>query len=260
MPLSDEHKAKMKAGRAEAARLRKEAKDATKMAAGHERDEQIRRNADSLQAQQELREEDLGVGAIDPAKLHAEPSNEAMRYAIEQRRKRFAHQSGVENARVGWHYARMKLPGTCGTEDAKSAVRQMMAQAKREGWLPVQGDDPEDKKYEGNDCAAGTSMRGYMDTVLMKIRQEDKFLMDQAQAEKEARRSGTFDAETLALAERSGMGRAYHAAQNDLTRDPFMAKRVAIADALPFTATKVTTQFTEGDIRRGSIPGMPIGR
>lgn len=260
MPLTPEHKAKMAAGRAEAARLRKLAKDATSMPAGHARDEQIRMNTDSLEAQQEVRMEQLGVEAIDPAKLYAEPDNEAMRYAIEQRRKRFEGQSGVENPVPGWHYARMKLPGTCADDNAKSAVRDMMSRAKREGWIPVQENDPEDAKYKGNDCAAGTTMRGYMDTVLMKIRIEDKYLMDQAQAELERRKSGTFDSDTLMLAQRAGLGGAYHAAQNDLTKDPFMARRVAHADAVPVTMTKMATQFTEGDIRRGSIPGMPIGR
>lgn len=257
--LSPEHIAAMIEGRKKAKerkeleRIAAQGKDATAMPAGHERDEQIRKNAEALEAQKEIRHEDIGVEPIDPSKLNAPISNEAMRFAIEQRKKRFSNQHPVQNAQPGWIYCRMKLPGTCSTEDAKVQVRQAMQQAKLQGWVPVQGNDPEDKKYEGNDCASGTPLRGYMDTVLMKMRIEDKILMDEEAARKRARQ-GIIEEQTILLAQQRGIGNTYRGGV--VGDDPELAKRFSPDQR---STVVMRTTFTEGDLRRGSIPGMAVG-
>src|SRR5258708_7714853 len=104
MALSEEHKAKMAAGRVRAAEARKlAAKSTVNMPAGHERDEQRRVNADSLAERAESHDNQHELGAVDPAKL-------AKRDRETQARLEMIERDGVENAQPGYRYARITCP------------------------------------------------------------------------------------------------------------------------------------------------------
>src|SRR5215472_17536485 len=90
-PMTEEQKAKMRAGRVRAAeRRREEAKSTAGMPAGHERDEQRRINADSLAQRIEEHDQQYGKEPIDEAKLNLRDRETLQR--IEDSR------GGVQNA------------------------------------------------------------------------------------------------------------------------------------------------------------------
>ena len=255
MPLSEEHKAAMAAGRARAAEKRKlAAKSTVAMPAGHERDEQRRINADANQERVEKRDEALGLEAIDESKLKHR-DNETMQ------RVEMMEAEDVQNAQPGYRYARITCPEGY-SYNAKANIRQMKALAEANGYEPVQGEMLEDKRFKGNDHANGGTLRGLADTFLWRIREEDYQAMQRKNDEK-ARRQGSIEDQTVRYAESRGVRTMHGAAGDFRSQDPLMAQVAGDAGRVEtFRGVRpntVQTRFTEGDIRRGSLKG-PDGR
>lgn len=255
MPLSEDHKAKMKAGRVRAAEKRKlAAKSTVGMPAGDERNEQRRINADSLAERAERHDEQHGTEAIDPAKL-AKRDRETL-YRVEDSK------DGVQNPQPGYRYVRITLADAYRESGSKANIRAMHAQAKENGFEPVHGPMTEDEKYKGNDHASGSTLRGLADTVLYRITEENWRLLQAKNAEK-ARRQGGVEDQVVRYAEQRGI-RTMHGASGDFaSQDPLMARIAGDAGRVEtFRAPRpgqVQTKFSEGDVRRGSMRG-PDGR
>lgn len=220
----------------------------SELPAGHPRNEAKQRVKDDLEARIDANAE---TEAIDPAKLN-QRDNEILRHVVEG-----GPETGsipVENAQQGWRYGRFTVADGFGSA-ARANIRSMHEAAKLNGWRPVSGEDTEDERFKGNDCAGGSSLRGVGDTILMKIREEDYQRMLAKSREKQ-RREGAIEEQSLILAERHGV-RTMHAVAGDFNQDPMMA-RVA-GDAGREETYRMRTTITEGDLRRGSMRG-PDGR
>jgi hypothetical protein len=251
MALTEDHKAKMKAGRVRAAAERKDAaKSTVGMPAGDERNEQRRVNADALEEQAERHDEQHGLGAIDPAKLAKRDSETLFR--IEDSK------GGVQNPQPGYRYVRITLADAYRESGSKANIRAMHAQAKENGFEPVHGPMVEDDKYKGNDHATGSSLRGLADTVLYRITDENWERLQVKNAEK-ARRQGGVEDQVVRYAESRGIRTMHGAAGDFRSQDSLMAQVAGDAGRVEtFRGQRpgqVQTTMTEGDIRRGSIKG-----
>jgi hypothetical protein len=245
----------MKAGRVRAAEKRKlEAKNTTAMPAGHERDEQRRINKDVNEERLEVRDEQQGTEAVDPAKL-AHRDRETLSRIEEMNRE------DVENPQPGYRYARITCPEGY-SYNAKANIRQMKALAEKAGYEPVHGTMPEDERFKGNDHASGGTLRGLADTFLWRIREEDYQELQRQNAIKAARQ-GAIEQETVRYAESRGVGTMHAAAGDFASQDKLLASVAQGAGKVehfrPARPGEVQTKFSEGDIRRGSMRG-PDGR
>ena len=120
MALSEDHKAKMKAGRVRAAEARKlAAKSTVAMPAGRERDEQRRINKDANEQRIEERDDALGLEGIDESKLKHRDRETMAR--LEQ-----LDSEDVQNKQPGYRYARITCPEGY-SYNAKANIRQMKA-------------------------------------------------------------------------------------------------------------------------------------
>jgi hypothetical protein len=224
------------------------------MAAGATRDEQRAINADSLAERAERHDEQHGLGAIDPSKL-AQRDRETL-FRVEDSK------GGVQNPQPGFRYIRVTIHEGYRDNGSKANIRTMHALAKEYGFEPVHGEMKEDEKYRGNDHATGSSLRGLADTVLYRITEENYAKMQAKIAEK-ARRQGAVEEQTLVYAQRRGIGTMHAAAGDFASQDKLMAQIAQSAGQVEtYLAQRpdtLKTNFTEGDIRRGSIKG-PGGR
>lgn len=251
MALSEDHKAKMKAGRVRAAEARKlAAKSTVAMPAGHERDEQRRINKDANEQRIEERDEALGLEGIDESKLKHRDRETMAR--LEQ-----LDSEDVQNKQPGYRYARITCPEGY-SYNAKANIRQMKALAEANGYEPVQGEMIEDKRFKGNDHANGGTLRGLADTFLWRIREEDYQAM-MRKGEEKARRQGGIEDQVVRYAESRGVRTMHGAAGDFRSQDPLMAQVAGDAGRVEtFRGSRpgqVRTTITEGDIRRGSIKG-----
>lgn len=112
--------------------------------AGHKRDEEKRKRADTLAAEIE---KDAEAGSLNPDALKIE--NEVAQHFNE-----FTGQLDVSNRQAGRYYVWVKCHNT------------VTAAYKAMGFQPVKGDDPECEEYKGNDCAGASSLRGVADVLL----------------------------------------------------------------------------------------------
>lgn len=212
---------------------------------GHKREEEQRRRKDNLEEQQAA---DTGTERIEKSKLE-QRDNEIMR-ALDP----ISGSIPVMNAQPGFRYARITDAGTYGNE-ARISIRLMHQEAKRWGWVPVSGDDPEDARFKGNDCAAGSSLRGVGDTILFRI-SEENYQRQQAYHERKILRQGAVEENAVTFNEklkRAGYPAMYHEAGGDFGNDPFLARRFSPDEGRPMPLK--TTSFSEGDLRRGSMKG-----
>jgi hypothetical protein len=251
MALSEDHKAKMKAGRVRAAEARKlAAKSTAAMPAGHERDEQRRINKDANEQRIEERDDALGLEGIDQAKLKHRDRE------IQDYLEKVDNQD-VENAQPGFIYGRITCPEGYGN-NAKANIREMKRRAEAAGYVPVQGNMPEDERYKGNDHANGGTLRGLFDTFLWRITQE-KYDELMAKNAEQARRQGGIEDQVVRYAESRGIRTMHGAAGDFRSQDPLMAQVAGDAGRVEtFRGQRpgqVQTKFSEGDIRRGSIKG-----
>lgn len=218
----------------------------SEMPAGHEREEATKRVADQLAEKIETNAAQSGLEAIDPSKL-AQRDNEILRHV---------GQGGVvdvSNMQPGFRYAFMPTPAQY--RDARSAIRMMISSAQSNGWHAVKEDMPEGREIKGNDAAETSSLRGVGDCVLYRIREEDAAIMDAKQQRKQQRSSAIEDQSRVFASER-GIGANYHAVAGDFRQDPEMARRFSVEQSSPVTM-RATSTFTEGDLHRGSISGIP---
>ena len=253
MALSDAQKAAMKAGRVRAAEARKlAAKSAVGMPAGDERNEQRAINADALAERIERHDEQMGTEALDPAKL-AHRDREIMDH-LEK-----VDSDDIENRQPGYRYARITCPEGYGN-NAKANIREMKRRAEAAGYEPVNGTMPEDERYKGNDHANGGTLRGLFDTFLWRITEDAYQALMRKNAVQERRQGGIED-QTVVYARSRGVN-TMHGVAGDFRQDQLMASVAGDAGVVEtFTAKRpdtMTTKFSEGDIRRGSIKG-PTG-
>jgi hypothetical protein len=252
--ITPEHRAKMTAGIKVAAEKRRQAKATAGMSAGHERDEQRRINKDNLEARAEQHDEQHELGAIDPAKL-AKRDRETL-FRVEDSK------DGVQNPQPGYRYIRVTIAEGYRENGSKANIRQMHALAKKYNFEPVHGDMVEDEKYKGNDHATGSSLRGLADTVLYR-QSEEAYQAMQADIAEKARRQGAIEQETVRYAESRGVHTMHGAAGDFRSQDPLMASVAGEAGRVEtFRGVKpqtAKTNFTEGDLRRGSLRG-PSGQ
>lgn len=251
MALTEEHKAKMKAGRVRAAEARKlAARSTVNMPAGDDRNEQRRINADVNAERIARHDEQMGTESIDPSKL-ANRDRETL-FRVEDSK------DGVENPQPGYRYVRITLADAYRESGSKANIRTMHAAAKENGFEPVHGDMVEDKKYKGNDHASGSTLRGLADTVLYRITEENWQRLQARNAEK-SRRQGGIEEQTIRYAESRGVHTMHGAAGDFRSQDPLMAQIAGDAGRVEtFRAPRpnqTKTNFTEGDIRRGSMRG-----
>jgi hypothetical protein len=248
--MTEEHKKKMAEGRAKARLAAKQAQPVVDLAAGAERDEQRAINRDALEQRAQVRMEEAGIEAVDPAKLQRE-DREIRRHL---RRKRHGDSSiPVDNMQEGYRYAWL-TNGTVHGDQARADIRRQLADAKLNGYEPVQGDDPEAASFKGGDGVSGTSMRGVGDVMLYRIHEDDYRAMEEDSAEKE-RRNGSVEDRSVVFAQdrlgRQGLPNTMHNITDP--NDHFATSR--ISPDLRSAVVMKTTQFTEGDLRRGTMKG-----
>lgn len=254
-PMSPELKQKIAEGRAKAALARQQAENLIPkdLPPGHERDEARRIVADHLEERRETENEALGIESIDASKLNKPVDNEIARHVTLQ-----GPQAGtieIKNAQKGYRYALLPASDGFGMA-ARANIRTMHTEARRVGWEPVSGDMPEATDLRGNDCCSGTTLRGVGDTVLYRISEYRAQQLEERDRERQARQ-GAVEERSVMFAQSRGIGTMHE------MNDRYAAQRFSPEQRsqLVFTSQggrqTVTSQFTEGDIRRGSIPGMP---
>jgi hypothetical protein len=215
---------------------------------GYKRDEEKAKRTDELAAKIDAEDADPeGLKAIDPAKFRRIDNEIAQRVG----RDGMIHISGADHQK--FRYGFVKHAATCDDSSAKGQVRLAHEKLRAVGWFYVKENDPEARELMGNDCAAGTTLRGWGDTVLMAIHRDYAEAQDRKMDEK-TRRNGAVEERTQALGISKGV--IFEGAAGNF--DP----RTRLGRAFPgeMGTTEhyiVKSQFTEGDVRRGSIPGMP---
>lgn len=146
---------------------------------GYSRNEEIVKRGDALEEEIALQAEDPdGLQAIDPAKLNGAIDNEVGRLIG---RSGKINVSGQRNDRFYCFVPHAQdFQGA-----ARSNVRTMHATMQEAGWEYVNHDDPEGRELIGNDCASGTNLRGWADTVMMWISKERMAVQDAKMARKQ---------------------------------------------------------------------------
>lgn len=220
--------------------------------AGHKRDEAKRIVTDQLEEEIETRSEKLGIEAIDESKFNQQDNEILGQFQPDE----FGiGRIPIKNAQPGFRYAFLKMPGTCRESDTKNATRQMVDLSHWHGYQFVQGDDPEAVNLKGNDAAETGTMRGVGDTCLARISEEAFQRMDRRMRHKQAR-DGAIEDNQVVFAQKRGLDRNFHVGAGDLRQDPVLARGFTAEQATP-TTMRATSTFTEGDMHRGSIPGLP---
>jgi hypothetical protein len=252
MALSEDQKLKMREGRTHAALARKQAADATVLPAGATRNEQRAINKDALDQRIETRESEAGIESIDQSKFRTE-DNEIQRHV---RRRDKTSGVPIKGMQPGKRYAWLTLGSSHG-DSARANIRQMNADAKMNGYKPVEGDNPAGKEFAGNDGMAGTTGRGVGDVYLAEIREEDYQELIAEDEEKRERQGAVEDRSVVYAAEklgRAGLGNTMHNITD--ANDSFVRSRISESERSPVI---MRSTVTEGDLRRGSMRG-PGGR
>lgn len=207
---------------------------------GHARDEARRKVKDQLEEQIEREEAQTGVSALDEAKFR-HVDNEIARHVSRRQRGRGLD---VQDSQPGFRYVRLTAANNYKSANAEAAIRELHDEAKEFGFVPVQGTDPEDERFRGNDNAAGTSLRGVGDTILYRIAEADYQAM-LADFRRKQERQGFVEHDSVVYAQR----RAYMGG-GDLTRDPQLARRFGPSAS---QSVLMHEEFTEGQLRRGGL-------
>jgi hypothetical protein len=224
--------------------------------AGHERDEAERKVADELQEEIETRQARDGIEPLDASKF-ARRDNEILGQLDS------AGFIPIENREAGKRY--VFLTAADGYPDnAKANIRQMHADAKRFGLRPVEGkDNPVAANLMGHDVAGGTTLRAVGDTVLFEQTEEMAQQMEMADQRKLDNQMAVEENSVVYASERlsrAGLPNTMHGVAGDFGKDPLMGRMAGSAGHTEtFQYNPNRTNFTEGDLRRGSMPG-PDGR
>ena len=224
--------------------------------AGHEREEARREAADTLQEEIETRQEQDGIEPLDKSKM-LRRDNEILSKLDP------LGTIPIENPEPGKRY--VFLTAADGYPDnAKANIRAMHAGAKRVGMTPVQGmDNPVAANLIGDGATSGTSLRGVGDTVLFEQREEDAQRMEDESRRKMDKQNAVEENSVIYASQvlgRAGLPNTMHGAAGDFSRDPLMRHVAGAAgQAETFTYNPNQTNFTEGDLRRGSLRG-PSGQ
>lgn len=244
--MTEAQKKAMAEGRAKAAKERRDAKamKPADMPVGHERDEAMRMVKDHLE--ERAANEFADMGGIDQTKLNRK-DNEIQRHVV--RRGPDRGQIPIQNPQPGYQYMRHPVVDSFSDNSARAAVRASIERAKSWGWELVTGNMPEDKDFEGNDAAGPSTARGVGDTCLWRITQENYDAMMRYDREMQDRQ-GQVEERLATIARNAGV----NARGGDVSKDPYLQQVFGAAAAQPVT---ITSKFNEGDMRRGSIPGVP---
>lgn len=147
--------------------------------AGHKRDEARRVVADELAAKIEENEARDDIHALDETKLNRR-DNEIVRHVEDG-------SVPIQGAQPGYRYAWVTVAGSYRESGARANIRMMHDVMKRAGYEAVSGNNPAGQEFEGNDEAAGTTLRGVGDCILFQIREEDYQALQRRNAEKQQR-------------------------------------------------------------------------
>jgi hypothetical protein len=224
--------------------------------AGHERDEAKREVADELQEEIEKRQAQDGIEPIDASKL-AQRDNEILGQLDAE------GFIPIQNQEPGKRYVFLTVADGY-PEQAQSNIRRQHTRAEHFRFKPVQGaDNPVAQNLIGGGRASGTTLRGVGDTVLFEQRLEDEEQMiayHQHQMDKDMaieENSVVFAQKVLGSAQ---LPNTMHAARGDFGSDPLLRHVAGAAGhSETFAYDPNRTNFTEGDLRRGSLKG-PDGR
>jgi len=183
--------------------------------AGHKRREAQKQVQEELGQRIDQHAEQTGIEAVDPNKLK-QRDNEIARHVD------YTGSIPVVGAQRGYRYARLTVSnGMSGPASAN--VRTMHHTAKSIGYEIVEGEDPEDIRFKGNDAATGTTMRGVGDTILARIREED-YQRQMALNQAKERRKNAIEEQFVVFGhrtlERHGMANTAHGAAGDLSVSP----------------------------------------
>lgn len=213
--------------------------------AGFKRNEEIAKRTDALEEQMAKNAEDEGaLEAIDEGKFR-HIDNEVARHI-----GRDGH-INISGKQDGYRYT-FATHAQDYQGAARSNVRAMHAAMQSAGYEYVKGDDPEAKELIGNDCTSGTTLRGWGDTVLMRIREDDAQKQD-ARMDNKTARSGAVEEQLVSLGMKHGA--IANGFAGELPNDPRMMHAFrGMGGPQRFV---MQSNFTEGDMRRGSIPGIP---
>jgi len=248
----------MAAGRARKAAERKAAAliKPADLPAGHTRDEAKRIVADANAEQIEENEAALGIEAVDQAKLDRK-DNEIQRHIV--RKGPMTGTIPVENAQPGFRYIRHAAVEAFHDYSARAAVRASIEKHQAWGFEVVSGSMPEDAQFKGNDMAAGSSARGIGDTILMRISEENWQKLQEYNADRLARQ-GAVEERLQTIGDRYGIRTEVGA--GNFENKPLLKAAFGAGQSQPEIyrinrPAVMKSNFTEGDLRRGSIPGIP---
>lgn len=214
--------------------------------AGYKRNEELLKRTDALEAQiAKNAEDESALESIDESKLRQIDNEIADNIGHDGK----VH---ISNMQAGYRYCfATHVQDYQG--NARSNVRKMHADMRAAGWEYVTGNHPEAKELRGNDCTSGTTLRGWGDTVLMRIT-EQHALEAEAKAQRKADRAGAVEEQIVALGYKHGV--VANGFAGDIPNDPRMQHAFrGMGGPQRFV---MQSNFTEGDIRRGSIPGIPV--
>ena len=196
--------------------------------AGFQRDEELRRRADKLAEKAEIRADQLDMNTINPQALV--PDRE-LQHLLQEKDALM-----VTNAQPGMVYSWV-FTGIHG---------QMVTMKKAQGWETVQGNDPEcaDFKYVDTTRRVG-------DTILMRIRMDKHFLLEERERRKRERRERGLGSDIKALGEKHGIQ-----VHTDVKDSPYFSSAQKKAPSVP--ARVVAAKRVDRMLREGNVPGMPV--
>lgn len=125
---------------------------------------------------------------------------------------------------------------------------QMIWAKKAKQWETVQGNDPESREYLYNDTS-----RRIGDVMLMRL-PLDLYLLEQQEAEKKTQKiEESITSDLYTLEAKSGGRFKVHA---DQETNPYLPEMKSGAQS--HGAKQVAMKHLDGQIRRGTVPGVPV--
>jgi hypothetical protein len=245
MPLSEDQKKAMREGRQKAALARREAKalNPSDLPAGADRREAVAIVKDALQEKIEKRQERDGIAPLDAAKM-AQRDNEILSHLDH------AGNIPLKNQEPGKRYVFLTVADGY-EEDAKANIAMMHANAETHGFHPVQGDSPVARDLIGAGRCSGTTLRGVGDTVLYEQREEDARKME-AGIQRKLDIQGAVEENSVIYARDRLAGERLPNTMRGTSGDYSYSELV---QRMAGPAGHGRTNFTEGDLRRGSLRG-----
>lgn len=196
--------------------------------AGYSREEELRKRLDDLAEKSEVKAEQLDVNTIDPKALR--PDRELQHLirdydALEVTKK----QDGYVYC---WAYT-----GQHG---------QDIMRKKAKGWAVVQGNDPESREHRYEDTT-----RRVGDVILMRIRMDQHFVLEQHEERKRRMRESGAISEVKELGAKHGFK-----VHTDIQSSPYFSS--AQKTDVSVGAKQVALSRVDKMLREGSVPGMEV--